>query len=248
VILTVRNIRLSIEYDGTDFFGWQIQKRKRTVQGKIAEALKKILGEKVTVVGAARTDSGVHATGQVANFKTRNEKLAMESLKRGLNALLPRDIVVKEAKSVRDSFHSRYSARGKVYRYQILNQPLPRALERRFSWHIPDVLNWQKIRVASQYLIGKHDFSPFSIVGSRRSKQCTVKDFKIEKAKKLYVLQIEADYFLYRMVRRTVGALVEVGKGKIEPEYIERLLCGETSILRARTAPPHGLFLVKVKY
>lgn len=245
----MRNIRLTIEYDGTDYFGWQIQKGKPTVQGEITKVLERILGEKIKLIGAARTDSGVHALRQVTHFKTRNEKLSTDSLSKALNSLLPADIVIKEVKKVPHSFHARYSAKSKIYRYQILKQLLPSALERRFSWHIPESLHWRKIREASKYFVGKHDFSPFSVTGSsRKNKQCTVKNFKIRKAKNLYILQIEADYFLYKMVRRIVGALIEVGREKIEPEYIRTLLNGKASTLRARTAPPHGLFLVKVKY
>ena len=245
----MRNIRLTIEYDGTDYFGWQIQKRKPTVQGEIKKVLERILEEKITLIGAARTDSGVHALGQVANFKTRNKKLTTDNFIKALNSLLPSDIVIKEVKKVADSFHARYSAKSKIYRYQILKQLLPSALGRGFSWHIPQTLDWRKIREASKYFVGKYDFSPFSVTGSsRKSGQCAVRDFKIKKVKNLYVLQIEANYFLYKMVRRIVGALIEVGREKIEPEYIRALLNGKASTLRARTAPPHGLFLIKVKY
>jgi len=245
----MRNIKLTIEYEGTDYFGWQIQKRKPTVQGEITKVLERILEEKIRLIGAARTDSGVHALSQVANFKTKNEKLTTESLIRALNSLLSPDIVIKEVKEVPDSFHARYSAKSKIYRYQILNQFFSSALRRRLSWHIPGLLHWRKIREASKYFVGKYDFSPFSVRGSsRKNKQCTVRDFKIRKVKNLYILQIEADYFLYKMVRRIVGALIEVGKGKIEPEYIKALLNGKASTLRAQTAPPHGLFLIKVKY
>jgi len=245
----MRNIKLTIEYDGTDYFGWQIQKRKPTVQGEIKKVLERILKEKIRLIGAARTDSGVHALGQVANFETRNEKLSSESLNKALNSLLPSDIVIKEIKEVPHSFQARYSAKSKIYRYQILNQFFPSALERRLSWHIPGPLHWRKIREAIKYFVGKHDFSLFSVKGSsRKNKQCTVRDFRIRKVKNLYVLQIEADYFLYKMVRRIIGALIEVGRGKIEPEYISPLLHGKAPALRAQTAPPHGLFLIKVKY
>ena len=164
----MQNIKLTIEYDGTDYFGWQIQKGKPTIEGEITKALRRILREKVKVVGAARTDSGVHAFSQVANFKTRNEKLTTDNLNKALNSLLPSDIVIKEVKKVSHSFHARYSAKSKIYRYQILNQPFPSLLERRFSWHIPEPLNWRKIGKASRYFIGKHDFSPFSVRGSSR--------------------------------------------------------------------------------
>lgn len=245
----MRNIRLTIEYDGTDYFGWQIQKRKPTVQGEIKKVLERILEEKIKLIGAARTDSGVHALGQVANFKTRNKKLTTDNFIKALNSLLSSDIVIKEVKIVPDSFHARYSAKSKIYCYHILKQLLPSALERRFSWHIPESLHWKKIREASKYFVGKYDFSPFSVTGSsRKSGQCAVRDFKIKKVKNLYILQIEANYFLYKMVRRIVGALIEVGRGKIEPEYTRALLHGKASALRAQTAPPHGLFLVKVKY
>jgi len=242
-------MKLTIEYDGTDYFGWQIQKGKPTVQGEITKVLERILEEKIKLIGAARTDSGVHALSQVTHFKTRNEKLSTDSLSKALNSLLPADIVIKEVKEVPDSFNARYSAKSKVYRYQILEQPFPSALERRFSWHIPEPLDWRKIKEASKYFIGKYDFSPFSVTGSsRKSRQCAIRDFKIRKVKNLYILQIEGDYFLYKMVRRMVGALIEVGRGKIEPEYIRALLYKKASTLRARTAPAHGLFLVKVRY
>jgi len=245
----MRNIKLTIEYDGTDYFGWQIQKRKRTVQGEITRALERIFAEKIKLIGAARTDSGVHALGQVANFRTRNVRLTTTALLRGLNSLLPSDIVIRNLKLVGDSFHSRYSAKSKVYRYQILQQPFPSPFERRFSWHIPELLDWKRVAEASQYFLGKHHFAPFSLRSSgKKSRQCTVIDFKIRKAKNLYILQIEANFFLYRMVRRIVGALVEVGRGKIEPEYIRALVHRKASMLRAQTAPAYGLFLMKVKY
>ncbi|MDH5173853.1 MAG: tRNA pseudouridine(38-40) synthase TruA [Elusimicrobiota bacterium] len=244
----MRNIKLTIEYDGTDYFGWQIQKKKSTVQGEITKVLKKILEERVKLIGAARTDSGVHALGQVASFKTINERLTSYRMIKALNSLLPSDIVIKEAKEVPVNFNARYDAKSKIYRYQILNQSFPSALGRRFSWYIPGPLDWGKIKEAGKYFVGKYDFSPFSVTGSsRKSKQCTVRDFKIRKEKNLYILQIEADYFLYKMVRRIVGALIEVGRGKIKPEYIMELLHGKGSKLRAQTAPPHGLFLIKVK-
>jgi len=245
----MRNIRLTIEYDGTDYCGWQIQNKKPTVQGEITEALKKILQEKVRLIGATRTDSGVHALSQVANFETINEKLTTTSLIKALNSVLPSDIVIKEIRVVPDSFHARYSARSKIYRYRILNQSFPSALERRFFWYIPEFLDWKKIKEASQYLVGKHDFSPFSLRGSaRKNTQCTVRDFRIRKVKNLWIFQIEGDYFLYRMVRRIVGALIEVGRGKVEPEHIKRLLHKKGYTLCARTAPARGLFLMKVKY
>lgn len=248
-MFAMRNIKLDIEYDGTDYFGWQIQKRKPTVQGEITRVLERILKEKVRLIGASRTDSGVHALGQVANFKTGNEKMTTDRLNKALNSLLPSDIVIKEVMEVPHNFHARYSAKSKIYCYQILNRSFPSVLEGGFSWHIPGPLDWKKVRVASKYFVGKYDFSPFSVIGSsRKSKQCTVKDFKIRKEKNLYILQIEADYFLYKMVRRIVGVLIEVGRGKIEPEYISLLLHGKAATLRAQTAPPQGLFLIKVKY
>ncbi|MFQ5867693.1 MAG: tRNA pseudouridine synthase A, partial [bacterium] len=161
-------MKLTIEYDGTDYFGWQIQRRKPTVQGEITKVLERILEEEITLIGAARTDSGVHALSQVANFKTRSEKLPTGGLSKALNSLLPSDIVIKEVKEVPDSFNARYSAKSKVYRYQILEQPFPSALERRFSWHIPEPLDWRKIKETSKYFIGKYDFFPFSVRGSSR--------------------------------------------------------------------------------
>ncbi len=245
----MRNIKLTIEYDGTDYFGWQIQKKKPTVQGAVTKILERMLKEKIRLIGAARTDAGVHALGQVASFKTINERLTCDRLIKALNSLLPSDIVIKEVKEVPANFHARYSAKSKIYRYQILHRFFPSALARRFSWYIPGPLDWGKIKEAGKYFVGKYDFSPFSVTGMmRKSRQCTVREFKIGKEKNLYILQIEGDYFLYKMVRRIVGALIEVGRGKIDPEYVRALLHGKSSRLRARTAPPQGLFLVKVKY
>ncbi|MBM2838847.1 MAG: tRNA pseudouridine synthase [Deltaproteobacteria bacterium] len=244
----MRNIKLTIEYDGTNYHGWQYQPNARTIQGVMEELVGRIVNEKVTLAASGRTDAGVHALNQVANFRT-SRVISCESLQRGLNALLPQDIAVKDVSEADDDFHSRFSATGKVYIYQILNRPHPSALLNRFSWFIRYPLNVEMMNEAATHIIGKHDFSSF------RASSCgaphPVKDVKAAQFRRegdLLVFEIEATGFLHHMVRNIVGTLIDVGMGRRATGSFKELLDLKDRRLAGVTAPPHGLFLKDVKY
>lgn len=244
----MRNIKLIIEYDGTDYHGWQYQPNARTIQGVMEERIGRIVNGKVTLSASGRTDAGVHALNQVANFRTES-KVSWEALHRGLNALLPSGIVVKEVSEVDLDFHSRYSAKGKVYIYQILNRPYPSALLNRFSWHIRHPLYLERMNGAAAHIVGEHDFSSF------RASSCgaphpvkTVNSALFRQEGDLLVFEIEATGFLHHMVRNIVGSLVDVGMGRRTPEWFKELLHSRDRKLAGVTAPPQGLFLKDVKY
>lgn len=244
----MRRIKLIIEYDGTDYHGWQYQPNARTVQEVMEERVGRIANEKVTLIASGRTDAGVHALNQVAFFKTES-RVSCEAFQRGLNALLPGDIVVKEASEVADDFHARFSAVGKVYIYQVLNRPHPSALLKRFSWFIRSPLDMLLMNKAAAHLIGKHDFSSF------RASSCgapnpvkTVRSAWFRSEGDLLVFEIEASGFLHHMVRNIVGTLVDVGTKRTTTEYFKELLHSRDRRLAGVTAPPQGLFLKEVKY
>jgi len=240
----VPNIKLVLEYDGTSYHGWQRQVNTATVQGIIEDKIRMITKSKVNLIGSGRTDAGVHAVGQVANFRT-TARLGPNAWQRALNSLLPADIAVKGAEEVSEKFHARFSARGKVYRYRILNRPLRSVLDRLTVWHIPYRLNIKAMKQAAGSLIGRHDFTAFQ--GSRgeaKTGRCNLKKIKIQRS----VIIVEADRFLQHMVRNLVGTLVEVGQGKRTAKEVKEILQSRDRRLAGPTAPPQGLCLVEVKY
>ncbi len=250
----LKNIKLTIEYDGTDYHGWQYQKWHKTVQQTIKEKIEIIAKEKINFIGASRTDAGVHAIAQVANFKTKSRMNENQWLK-ALNSLLTPDIVIKNVELVSSNFHARFSAKGKTYKYQILNQPIPSALCRNYVWHIHYPLKITAMRKAAKYLIGRHNFSSFRAApGKGVSRNAptnpvrTIKRLSITKKDGLITFTIEAGAFLHHMVRNIIGTLVEVGMGKLSPDAIKAILHGRDRKKAGRTAPPQGLFLVKVIY
>jgi len=244
-----RNFRMTIEYDGTDFHGWQRQRSDRTVQAEIEAALFTMTRQKIAIHGSGRTDAGVHACGQVASFRCET-RLAPEDFKNGLNGLLPADVVVAECRQAPDAFHARYSAASKVYRYRILNRALPSAVDRRFSWHVRAPLDLAAMARGAEQLVGTHDFSSFEAAGSPRShSRRTVYTAAWERpAKDRLRFTIEADGFLRCMVRNIVGTLVEIGAGKRCPEDIEQILGAADRAQAGPTAPAKGLFLIEVRY
>ncbi len=244
----LRNLRLIIEYDGTNYHGWQRQKEALTIQGEIEDTIHSISGERVKLVSSGRTDTGVHALGQVANFHTKSSLDAI-SWQRALNSRLPHDISIKKADFVPLEFHSRYSAKSKVYRYVILDQSLPSVFYRNYAWHIYYPLNIKKMRRGMEYLKGTHDFSSFQASScTSKNPVRTIKYIEIEKRMNFITIIIEADGFLHHMVRNIIGTLIEVGRGKIEPKDIKRILELKDRKKAGPTAPPQGLYLVEVKY
>jgi tRNA pseudouridine38-40 synthase len=242
----LRNIKLEIEYDGTDFHGWQIQPKLRTVQGEIQDKLKTILGHKINLIGAGRTDVGVHALGQVANFKTTSE-LDKNSIINGLNGLLPDDIVIKRIEEVELNFNSRYNAKSRLYKYRIY---LGRtAIWRKYVWEVLYSLNLENIFEATKKIEGEHDFSSFCVTESTKDNNaCRVFSAIREKSGDELIFKIEADRFLHAMVRSLVGTLVEVGRGYFSVSDFVNIMEAKDRKKAGPTAPACGLYLVEVKY
>ena len=245
----IKNYKLTIEYDGTFYHGWQRQKSDPTFQAEIEKAISTMTGHAVTVTGSGRTDAGVHALGQVANFKC-DTRLGSPEILNGLNALLPDCMVIRSCEKVDENFHARYDVKSKTYQYRILNRNLPIAIQRQYAWHIRRRLDTGAMRQASSHLVGRHDFKAFEGTGSPRShSKRQVFKAQITRQKEDYLLfEIEADGFLRFMVRNIVGTLVEVGRGKISPEGFKEILLAQDRSRAGATAPARGLFLVKVKY
>ncbi|MCG6911853.1 MAG: tRNA pseudouridine(38-40) synthase TruA [Deltaproteobacteria bacterium] len=245
----MKNYLITIEYDGTAYHGWQRQKNDATVQAEIERALAVMTRETIVVNGSGRTDAGVHALAQTANFKS-GAGLSPQAFRMGLNSLLNGDIVIRDCRTVADAFHARYDARGKVYRYRIWNDSLPTAIERRYVWHIRSELDFYAMQKAAALTIGEHDFRAFEGAGSPRS--TTVRRVtRAELARDLsgnIRFTIEADGFLRYMVRNIVGTLVDVGRSRMRPEDFKTVLESRDRAQAGATAPPQGLYLVKVVY
>ncbi|MFZ5800688.1 MAG: tRNA pseudouridine(38-40) synthase TruA [Candidatus Omnitrophota bacterium] len=244
----MRNIKLIIEYDGTNFHGWQTQRHLRTVQNTLEQALSRILREKIRVVGSGRTDSGVHALGQVANFKTKS-KMAVKDMQRALNAILPQDLVVKGAKAVPLDFHARFGAQSKTYRYTILNRLFRSTRDSRFSLFYPWPLDLKGMRKAAAALKGKNDFKSFQAASKKlHSSIREVKSLRINQKGDFIYFDIEGTGFLYKMCRNIVGTLLEIGRGRFSASAASELLRKKNRCLSGPTAPACGLTLMKVKY
>ncbi len=245
----MRNIKLLIEYDGTNYLGWQVQPNGPTIQGILEEKLGLLTGEKIMLFGSGRTDSGVHAICQVAHFKT-GSSMDTHRMQRALNSLLPPDIVIQKMEEVEESFHARRHSKSKVYEYRILNRSLRSPFHHSYAWHIPQRLDFKEMEKATQYLIGEHDFSSFRSVGSPT--RTTVRKVTRAEWKRgrsgLVRFEIEANGFLKQMVRAIIGTLVEVGKGKMGAVEFRRILESKERSKAGPTAPAHGLFLKEVKY
>lgn len=244
--MTVRNFKLVIEYDGAEFHGWQRQPRMRTVQETLETAVHSVTGEETQVNGAGRTDTGVHAVGQVGNFLSAT-KLPPKRLHAALNSRLPRDVRIRSIEPVPASFHARYSAIERRYVYYIRTEPT--ALYRRLI-HVPGFpLDLFRMRAAARCFLGTHDFSGFAAaMPDERSTVCRVKRAEIKQSGVLISFHIDADRFLGKMVRIMVGTLLEAGRGKIGAEQIEASLCTKDRTAAGPALPPQGLFLVEVVY
>lgn len=247
----MRNLKLEIEYEGTDYCGWQIQshnKQKKSIQEILEKTLRKILQEKIRLIASGRTDAGVHALAQVANFKT-NSPIPLIKLQKALNSLLPDDIVVKGIEEVNPEFHSRFAVKSKVYRYTILNRPYPSVFLRNRAYFYPHPLDINLMHRESRCLLGRHNFRAFQAsdkVG--RDSIRTIKKLKIAKDKDLIYIDIEADGFLYNMTRNIIGTLIEIGRGRFLPGTLKKILFSKNRKLAGPTVPGQGLYLLKVKY
>lgn len=245
-----RNIRLTIEYDGARFCGWQSQRKekRKTVQEEIEKAGYKLFGKKINLIGAGRTDSGVHAEAQAANFKI-DSNLPLRNIKRGLNSCLPEDIVITAADEVDISFHSRFDAKEKLYRYTILNRKIRSPLLKQHSAFVSYDLNINSMRKAAKYLIGRKDFKSFQASDKKeKSSIRTIKKLTIVSKPPLIEIYIQADGFLYNMVRNIVGTLIDVGRGRMKPDKVKEILSKTRRALAGQTAPAKGLCMVKVFY
>jgi len=242
----LKNILLEIEYDGTDYFGWQIQKDKVTVQGKIEEAIEKLFHKKVRLFYAGRTDRGVHAKAQIVNFFIQTN-LSSQNIFKALNSFLPQNIRIKKAKVVSLNFFA-HKATSKIYRYLILNTQKPSVFWRHYSWYINDSLDIEKMRKIAEKLVGYKDFSIFAKEVKRyKNTFRNLKKISIKKRSGFIYIDIEANGFLRGMARGIVYFLVEVGRGKIDLKEAEAII-KKKNPYNKKLAPPSGLYLYKVKY
>ncbi len=240
--------RLTLEYDGALFSGWQVQPDARTVQGELENALARLFGHSITVIGSGRTDAGVHATAQVAHFDTDFARPARDIV-RALNALTPSGLSVLAASQVDASFHARYSARYRQYTYRIFQRPEPPALDRDRVWHYSRPLDIAAMDEAAGYLIGNHDFSAFRAAScAAKSPVRTISTLKLEQNGDLLTITVGANAFLYHMVRNIVGTLVKVGLGDWPPQRMGEVLASRDRKQAAAMAPASGLYLTRVEY
>ncbi|MBW6410412.1 tRNA pseudouridine(38-40) synthase TruA [Clostridium weizhouense] len=244
----MRNIKLVIEFDGTNFCGWQRQKQDRTVQGCIENAILKVTGEKSLTNGSSRTDAGVHAKAMVANFFT-NSKIPGEKFREALNTKLPEDVAIIKSEEVNSDFHARYSSKGKMYSYTIVNRYEKLSFGKQYLHHVREKLNVNNMINACEYFLGKHDFRAFMSPGSSvKTTVRTITDIHIEQNENIIKIFVSADGFLYNMVRIIVGTLIKVGNGKINVEDIEDIIKEGNRKRSGMCVPPNGLVLEKVFY
>lgn len=242
------NIMLVVAYDGTEYCGWQIQKNAITIEQKIIEACQKLFSREIKLVGASRTDTGVHALGQIVLLKIETS-IPIHKIPYAINAYLPDDIVITEAKMVTSNFHPRYDAKNKTYEYKIYNSNFPLPQHNRFAYFYHKTLDVDKMNRAAQYFIGKHDFKAFCSTGG--SAKTTVREIyrcDVDIKDKMITITINGNGFLYNMVRIITGTLIEVGRGKTSPENITSIIESLDRNEAGVTAPAKGLTLVKINY
>lgn len=244
----MKNIKLTIEYDGSNYFGWQKQNNKETIQETIERAILTVTGERSNLIGSSRTDTGVHAKGMVANFKT-NSTIPSNKIKFALNNKLPDDIVIINSEEVSDDFHSRYNSKGKTYCYTIINRKDRLALGRNYSYQFKWDLDVEKMKSACKYFIGEHDFCAFMSSGSSvKTTVRTINELYIEDNNDEIKIFISANGFLYNMVRIIVGTLIMVGVGKISDVDIIDIIKSKDRTKAGACVPANGLILEKVYY
>ncbi|MFH1836589.1 MAG: tRNA pseudouridine(38-40) synthase TruA [Candidatus Omnitrophota bacterium] len=255
----MRTIKLTISYDGTGYKGWQIQKNGPSVQGEIEKALKSLLKKATCLHGSGRTDSGVHARGQVAHFKMSGN-IPLSNIIDALNSLLPNDIVIIGAEEINSDFHARYDAKLKTYSYRIFNSKNPDPFLEKYSWRVPYTLNIPLMKREAAELEGRHDFKSFQATNKREGtshslssprKRGSIRNIyrlDIKKRGPEIIIDIEGNGFLYNMVRNIVGTLVDIARGHIPPGSMKKILANKDRTTAGPTAPAKGLFLMEVKY
>lgn len=247
----MRNIKVTVAYDGTNYYGFQEQRgtRFQTIQGILEERLSRLAGKEIRVIGSGRTDSGVHARGQVVNFDPGGWTIPAERVAYALNSLLPKDIVALESAEAPPGFHARFSALAKRYRYTIYNGKLNDPFLRLYSYHIPFPLDSEAMEEGARCLPGKHDFSAFRALGTPvKTTVRTLYEARVSRQGDLIFVDLRAEGFLYHMARMITGTLIRVGKGRIPPREVAVILAGRDSLLGGPTAPARGLCLEGVEY
>ncbi|WP_285769381.1 tRNA pseudouridine(38-40) synthase TruA [Peribacillus sp. SI8-4] len=245
----MNNYKLTIQYDGGRYKGWQrLGNSDDTIQGKIENVLTELAGEKIEIIGCSRTDAGVHAFAQIANFKLGGNLTEAEVMNY-LNRYLPRDISIQEVNLVSDRFHSRYNAKDKTYLYKIWNESYTNPFMRKYSMHVEEKLDIERMKRAFQYFIGAHDFTAFSNAKSKKKSMVReIYAIDLEENAGFIEISVRGDGFLYNMVRKMVGTLIETGLGEIDPERIPGILESKERIQTGRMAEAAGLYLVKVDF
>lgn len=245
----MKTYALIVQYDGTDYAGFQVQSGQRTIQGELEEALGKLGPNRIRIVGAGRTDAGVHSEGQTISFRDDRLTVPVERLPYALNALLPPDIRVVKSWLAPPDFHARYSAVRKTYRYQIYRGEFPNVFYRRYAHWVKEPINWQAVEECARLFVGKLDFAAFAASGSSvKTTVRTMLSVTVEQASPLTLIRFTADGFLYKMVRNLVGTLLDVGLGRLSIEDVRLILHSRDRTLASATAPAHGLILENVVY
>lgn len=244
----MKRVRLTVAYDGTNYHGWQIQQNGETIEGILTRCLSELLGEKVEVIGASRTDSGVHAMGNVAVFDTQS-RIPAERIAYALNRRLPEDIRIQKSEEVDPDFHPRHVVSHKTYEYRIYCAPFPMPMRRLYSHFTYVPMDAALMRRAAGYLVGVHDFRSFCSAGAQvETTVRQIDSLEIEEEGKEIVLRVTGQGFLYNMVRIIAGTLMEVGRGQIAPEEMERILQARDRQAAGPTAPACGLTLLRIVY
>lgn len=246
--MSKKRVRLIVAYDGTNYHGWQVQKNGITIESELNRCLTELLQEPIEVIGASRTDAGVHALGNVAVFDTQ-ARMPAEKISYALNQRLPEDIRIQKSEEVDADWHPRYCDSRKTYEYRIYRGEFPMPLKRLYTLHIYYNVDLEKMREAAKYFVGEHDFKSFCQVGAQvKSTVRTVYDVSIIEEGADLVIRVTGGGFLYNMVRIMAGTLLEVGKGKIEPSQIPEIIQTKDREAAGPTAPAHGLTLIKYEF